>query len=292
MKKQIVLLAINNFVFLLVVRVCIYAAACLPFVYLLTQSLDGNAHWGNWVLLAFAAAAIPFLIVLEVGMVCYIMPKPSIGKHPFFSKGYYRMLRLQEVHEIVLNTPLLNNLVNRIELVRFVFHFLTRTRTQGFSIFAPDVMLLDPYAIKIGSGTFFGMNAILGPHIVRGNAMWLMPIEIGDNVLVGAYCRISCNTTIGDGCKLDFGVEISNDVTLGNHVTVLGKTMIDSHVRIGERTLVGKGCFIGKKARIGADVILGTGCIIPPDAMVPPGTRLPDFTTFQVADLAAQVVGR
>lgn len=71
----------------------------------------------------------------------------------------------------------------------------------------PGAMLADRMHVVIGSGVVIGTRAVLAPHLAYKDSagvfrVTIAPIEIGDDVLVGAYAGI------GPGCRIEAGSEI------------------------------------------------------------------------------------
>ena len=69
---------------------------------------------------------------------------------------------------------------------------------------------------------------------------------IGNNVEIGAYSTIDCgtigDTTIGDMCKLDNGVQIAHNVSVGKGC------LLTAHVTIAGSTKIGEFCAFGGQA--------------------------------------------
>jgi hypothetical protein len=63
-------------------------------------------------------------------------------------------------------------------------------------------LLIDPYLIEIGDGTVIGGDAILSPHAFEDGALYLAPIRIGRDCLIGAGAYISPGVTVGDGSTI------------------------------------------------------------------------------------------
>jgi hypothetical protein len=71
----------------------------------------------------------------------------------------------------------------------------------------PGALLTDRMLVTIGSGVVIGTRAVLSAHLAFKDSdgefrVTIAPIEIGDDVLVGAYAGI------GPGCRIEAGSEV------------------------------------------------------------------------------------
>jgi hypothetical protein len=69
----------------------------------------------------------------------------------------------------------------------------------------PTGILFDPGFITLGKDCIVGQNAILIPHVLEGNKLEYHPIEIGDNVTIGASSVVLAGTTVGDNVIIAAG---------------------------------------------------------------------------------------
>ena len=121
----------------------------------------------------------------------------------------------------------------------------------------------EPHHVRVGARSLIGEYA----HLVcslqpRPGTLVVGGIDVGDDVLVGAYSHLAPGARIGSRSTLEHGV------ALGVHTT------------IGEDTRIGAGTTIYSAARIGTGVIIGKGCIIASGSAVPDGARIPDGTVL------------
>jgi acetyltransferase-like isoleucine patch superfamily enzyme len=64
---------------------------------------------------------------------------------------------------------------------------------------ATGAVLADPWAIRIGSHSVIGQEAIITAHKIERDVVTLEPVELGAGVLIGARAHVQCGVKIGDG---------------------------------------------------------------------------------------------
>jgi bifunctional UDP-N-acetylglucosamine pyrophosphorylase / glucosamine-1-phosphate N-acetyltransferase len=148
----------------------------------------------------------------------------------------------------------------------------------------------------LGSGCEIGPMALLdnvqaGDRVVVGAAS-LERCELGDDVLIGPYCRVRPNTVLASGVELGTHAEVKNS-TVGagtriSHFSCVLDTDVGAAVNIGAgtvtcnydgeakyRTTIGDRVFVGTNATLVAPVTLGEGAYVGAgsfvDHDVPPG---------------------
>ncbi len=89
----------------------------------------------------------------------------------------------------------------------------------------------------------------------------LGPVEIGDDVEIGANCAIDRGTIratrIGNGTKLDNLVHVAHNVEIGQDCLLCGQVGVAGSTRIGNRVVMGGQCGVGDNLFVGDDVIAG-----------------------------------
>jgi sugar O-acyltransferase (sialic acid O-acetyltransferase NeuD family) len=85
--------------------------------------------------------------------------------------------------------------------------------------------------------------------------------KLAEGVLIGPFCAISCDLSIG------------------------ADTMILAHATIGHDVTVGAGCHIGAHAFIGGGAMLGDAVTVHPHAVILPGKRIGDGCVVGAASL-------
>jgi len=101
----------------------------------------------------------------------------------------------------------------------------------------PSVILQDPSAIEVGSGSIFCAGTILTTDI-----------KIGSHVLINLNCTIGHGVTIGNNSSLMPGVNVAGEVSIGPSV------LIGSGVNILNRVSIGANCIVGMGSVVIRDV--------------------------------------
>lgn len=149
---------------------------------------------------------------------------------------------------------------------------------------------------QLGSGCEIGPMAVLhdvraGQRVVIGESR-LEGCQLGDDVRIGAYCRVRPNTVLASGVELGTHAEVKNS-TVGagtriNHFSCVLDSDVGEEVNIGAgtvtcnydgsakyRTVIGNRVFVGTNSTLVAPVRLGDGCYVGAgsfiDHDVPPG---------------------
>lgn len=111
-------------------------------------------------------------------------------------------------------------------LSRFVF-WIMNMKIGKDSIISSNATLTDPWQVTIGTGSTIGENVVLGTSLfTEKKELYLAPIVIGNNSLVGA------NSKISPGCKIGNNVLIGPDCFIGQNVK------IEDNVRILPRAVI------------------------------------------------------
>lgn len=133
----------------------------------------------------------------------------------------------------------------------------------GTEIF-PHVTLY--HRVKIGKSCRIHAGSVIGAdgfgyHFDKGihHKVWHMGgVEIGDFVEIGANTTVDggtfTRTFIGDGCKIDNGVQVAHNCHLGKGVVLCG------HSALSGSAVVGDYCVIAGKAGLREDCSLGDRC--------------------------------
>lgn len=256
MKKEFIFTELLVQLSLTIIKPIIFIIAFSPFVI----SIICQQHLSNqlfFIYISLSLLLFPVLTLLLIALIFKLLPNVPNGKHNFFTKHYYIWLFKDLIHETVLTSSFLNNLVIRIKPIRFIFYSIIGVPNKSFIILANDVRILDPDRVHIGKFSFIGINTILSGHIIRSGRLVLEKIHIGNNNILGAFCSVACGVKTGNDSKIDSFVTLNNNVTIGNNSVVLGKSLIDSYVKIGNNVRVGKSCIIGSNTIIEDEAIIG-----------------------------------
>lgn len=256
MKKEFIYTELLVQLSLTIIKPIIFVIAFSPFILsIVFQKKLSNLLF--FICTSLSLLLFPVLTVLLIALIFKLLPNVPNGKHNFFTKHYYIWLFKDLIHETVVTSSFLNNLVIRIKPIRYLFYSIIGMPNKNLIILANDVRILDPDRVHIGKFTFIGINTILSGHIIRSGRLVLEKIHIGNSNILGAFCSVACGVKTGNDCKIDSFVTINNNVTIGNNSVILGKTFIDSYVKIGNNVRVGKSCIIGSNTIIEDKAIIG-----------------------------------
>jgi acetyltransferase-like isoleucine patch superfamily enzyme len=281
MKKHDLLMTLNDITFLFVIRFILYAVGALPFALAVYYTMfHTRSALEAAIEIALGAILSPLCLVLTTSFLCAVIPKPQPGIYPFFSWEAYRVLQLEEIHEIIASSTFLNNYVNRLIPVRWLVFKCLGLRTYGRVIIAPNVVLYDPYLILLAENAFLGGGALLSGHTIR-NGRWIVNrMEVGANVQIGAFSRL-VGATIGDGSHIDHSVSIMEHCKIGKNVTILHSTSIEPDAMIGDDSWIGRCCSVGAASKVGRDCALGDHVVLADYAEVADGVVIPDCTVVR-----------
>ena len=98
--------------------------------------------------------------------------------------------------------------------------------------------------IRLGSKVYFNFNCVV---------LDVMPVVIGDHVLIGPAVQIYTATHPLDAVERRSGVESARPVTIGNDVWIGGGAILCPGVSIGDRSVIGAGSVVTRS--IPADVV-------------------------------------
>lgn len=278
MKKEFVYTELLVQLSLTIIKPIIFIVASIPLaVSIIFEKKLSDISF--FISISMSLLLFPLITILLIALVFKLLPNVPNGKHNFFTKHYYIWLFKDLIHETVVTSGFLNNLVIRIKPIRYVFYSIIGMPNKSLIILANDVRILDPDRVHIGKFTFIGINTILSGHIIRSGRLVLEKICIGNNNIVGAFCSVACGVKTGTECKIDSFVTLNNNVTIGDNSVVLGKSFIDSYVKIGNNVRIGKACIIGSNTviedkaiiadylRIGSNKIIKSGEVIKTDML-------------------------
>ena len=123
---------------------------------------------------------------------------------------------------------------------------------------------------RIHAGSVIGSDGF-GYHFDNGihHKIWHMGgVEIKDFVEIGANTTIDggtfAKTLIGEGCKIDNGVQVSHNCQLGKGVVLCGHSALSGSVIVGNYSIFGgkagarEDCTIGENCRIAAASVVSS----------------------------------
>lgn len=157
---------------------------------------------------------------------------------------------------------------------------------EGTIIF-PGVVIY-PYTkigknCRIHSGTIigadgFGYNFINGVH----EKIWhFSGVEISDSVEIGASTTIDAGaftpTYIGEGSKIDNGVQIGHNAKLGKHVILCGQAGVAGSVKLDDYVVLAANSGVAPGSHIGKGSVLAARAAVGENTSWPAGSKLGGF---------------
>ncbi|MEO6524259.1 MAG: DapH/DapD/GlmU-related protein [Mucilaginibacter sp.] len=212
-------------------------------------------------------------MIVLTGIVLKLHPKINNEKIESGSKKFFFWLNKNFIHEFVCSSSFLNNLTNRIDILRLIYYKLCGVKNPLFVIIAPDVKFLDPYLLVLGKKIFIGYGTIISGHIIQGGKLIVDYVKIGDNVRIGASCFIACGVEIQESTMIGFGVKIGSNCKIGKNVIISSETIIDDNVIIEDNVVIGKFCIIGKNSILKYKSVLSFNQIIKPRSIIDFGKK-------------------
>lgn len=110
--------------------------------------------------------------------------------------------------------PVLRSGIPPAPLMRLIYQALgaklgSNTYSQG--------LIHDPIFVRIGSNSTVGQSALIIPHQIEGATLAHLPIEIGDNVTIGANSVVLPGVRIGHHAIVATGAVVPKGTVIGDH---------------------------------------------------------------------------
>lgn len=104
--------------------------------------------------------------------------------------------------------------------------------------FSTHAEIHDPYMISIGEGSVIGLHAALGGHLILNGKLYLMPVKVGKNCVLGAEVKVMPGAQIGDACILEVASGLLVQAKVPSNCTIGHHSIISSQTRLSENTKV------------------------------------------------------
>lgn len=228
-----------------VVLWCIYDLAWIVLAGLLygVGAIAGAAvlmaayQMGGWVaasLLALPAYCLMLLVViLQMSLIRLVSPRVQPGIFKKFSKGnFFALVWMTGLNNVLFAMPFMRT-VNFIAALRYLYYRGQGMKTHFGNWISVDAVIMDPWLVTLGRNVNIGGMAAITCHVALQDAMLIMPVTIGDNVVVGAASKIGPGVEIGDGAL------IGADAGLGLKVKVGEGAYVEPFSRVEAYTVIG-----------------------------------------------------
>jgi hypothetical protein len=153
---------------------------------------------------AWLTPAILFLLPpLVVRASTWWSPLPS-GRLEPGSRSFLHWWFTAQWQVLFTRLPLLEETMRMIPGLYSLWLRLWGARVGALVYWSPGVVILDRPLVRVGKRVIFGVGARLNPHVFAPNgprrmALFLSPITIGDDALVGGYSLLLPGCEIADG---------------------------------------------------------------------------------------------
>ncbi len=166
-------------------------------------------RWGLTTGFGCALVTLYFLPPLACRVTSFLW-KPQSGRYSVTSGAFLRWWLSAQWQVIFNRLPMLEELRRIIPGIYSAWLRLWGARIGSLIYWSPGVVVLDRAFVNIGSRVVFGAGVRLNPHVVvpgkgRDAQLWLAPVTLGDDCLIGGYSLITAGSTIPTGLSLPAG---------------------------------------------------------------------------------------
>jgi carbonic anhydrase/acetyltransferase-like protein (isoleucine patch superfamily) len=209
----------------LLVEASVYFISLLPAVAMVLGAWeDGVWRTVLALVVAWYLSALVFVLII-VGMKRILVGEIRPGRYLLTSKRALPWIGVDRLVKMVNRSPFRSLVIDN------AFYRLLYLRGMGADVkstllLGQRVVIPEPYFLRAGHHVLIGDEAILSAHKVEHNVVTLEPIEIGDNVLIGARAlilpgvKIGSNATIGAGAVVARGAVIQAGETWAGNPAV------------------------------------------------------------------------
>jgi len=186
-------------------RVAMVVIGWIPFAHLLLVAgplgLAIARRDGRLAVLAVAVLYLLPPLAVRALLAARAMP---IGRVELASGDYLRWWTTAQWQVIFARLPWLEELLRLVPGLYSAWLRLWGARVGSLVYWSPGVAILDRPLVHIGDRVAFGMGVRLNPHVIaplrsgRG-ALFVAPISIGHDVLVGGYSLLMAGCQVADG---------------------------------------------------------------------------------------------
>lgn len=113
---------------------------------------------------------------------------------------------------LILFYPILRSGFVPVPIMRLVY--LGLGAKLGANTYSSGI-ILDAQFVEIGRNSIVGQYALLVPHVIEGKKLAHYPIQLGNNVTIGAGATVLSGVTIGDGAIVSTGAVVTKGTQIG-----------------------------------------------------------------------------
>ena len=120
------------------------------------------------------------------------------------SRGFLHWWFTAQWQIVFTRLPMIEEAIRMIPGLYSLWLRLWGARVGALVYWSPGVVILDRPLVRIGTRVIFGVGVRINPHVLapdgpRQMALYLAPIEIGDDALVGGYSALLPGCQVADG---------------------------------------------------------------------------------------------
>jgi hypothetical protein len=188
------------------VRAAMVGLGFVPVMHLaavLTPLALALAGGGGW-LVVLALGILYLLPPLMVRLATWCWPLPA-GDVALASPAFLRWWFTAQCQIIFARLPWLEELLRLVPALYSAWLRLWGAKIGALAYWSPGVSVLDRSLVHVGDRVAFGAGARLIPHVIRpmpgeGHvALYLAPVTIGSDALVGAYSTLLPGCVVAPG---------------------------------------------------------------------------------------------
>lgn len=113
---------------------------------------------------------------------------------------------------LILFYPVMRSGAVPVPLMRLIY--LSLGAKLGENTYSSGI-ILDPIFVQVGHNSLIGQYALIIPHVIENEKLAHYPIQIGNNVTIGAHAVVLSDVTIGNGALIATGAVVKKGTHIG-----------------------------------------------------------------------------
>ena len=244
-----------------------WGPASLGFGWTLYLGFEGLGWPQGFVLLPVAYLVALTLLVLTVGSIAQLLPKPVEGTSKVFVDRPFFVFLVHWGLEKYVPEPFITH-IQLLTGLRTLYYRLMGAELSWSTHLSPGAVIFGPALCRFGHLTYIGDHANIATHLSQGDKLVMAPVTVGDR------CNLGAHVNVGPGCT--FG----SDVRVGALTDIAPGAWIEDDVEIGPRCQLGMGVKVGKGSVLEPRTFLDSWTTVPPGEVWggDPGRKLRDVS--------------
>lgn len=209
---------------------CVYFAAFSGPVWILCRlRYDNPLLLVGTAIIGWYAAAFVFSTLLILTKKLVIGPVP-LGRYRLTGNRVGRWIAAARLMKIMLRSPF-RMLLAEDGFLRLFFYRGMGAKINATTLMGNGAKFPEPWAVKIGRNVMIGDGAVLSGHKVEHHVVTLGPVEVGDDVLIGAGSIIFPDVKIGSGATIGAGSVVPRGTVISPGETWAGNPAVKMTAR-------------------------------------------------------------